>query len=652
MRRHLTDHAGSLTNPSKLAGVLDFLDMAVVQRPITHNDHLSGRPQAAVDVQDSAHLRVILRELLRQLPTIPVDGPAGKTRLMNLVLDIVSKLKPNETDDNLLQSEINSALETNHRIEEASNRRSHPPQALRPPASLRTDSERFRSGKEDKRETSDGEGKDGLVPSRPPAPMSGAQLRPHHLSLKRPKSQLAEPSESPIIPGSAPGGRAVTSPEPEPEPDQNKAELLAYVTESTSSANPAPETITYMHLLRAWLEKELATIDGPLLDAAKEKYEEAVQKCITCASDPKEDDLFLDDLDLRTLPPVPKHVRWLTADNNQLTELPSLEGTAIQFLSLSDNSLKSLPKLPTSLEELDVENNALTNISALANPELAVLYKINLKNNRISEISERVVDTLIDRAKRAPFYQVDIQENPLDEQTDLYMERESNKKSVWFQKPAALGSTTTALEEERAREAQVQEERAAAFRAEREARNRKLLANMESGRAKFQQAAVLVAKADTEDKKIAALNLLIKRAGANDYGECMPISRSIAEILTTGEPSCLVNFLEFHMPHYGNDGISISTERLGIRGETYEKAASLEELRDKLLAEGDGAVALVFPPGHAIAAVNLRGQVFVIENYAYSSPEAMPIEKYHHKDGGYFFGVMKQRLHASFNAAL
>ena len=59
------------------------------------------------------------------------------------------------------------------------------------------------------------------------------------------------------------------------------------------------------------------------------------------------------------LPKLPKNLKFLYCNNNELTSLPKLPKT-LEFLECTDNKLSFLPEIPKSLNHLDFRYNNLT----------------------------------------------------------------------------------------------------------------------------------------------------------------------------------------------------------------------------------------------------------------------------------------------------
>ncbi|EJK0342883.1 T3SS effector E3 ubiquitin-protein ligase IpaH7.8, partial [Shigella sonnei] len=76
--------------------------------------------------------------------------------------------------------------------------------------------------------------------------------------------------------------------------------------------------------------------------------------------------LNLSDLNLTSLPELPKHISALIVENNKLTSLPKLPAF-LKELNADNNRLSVIPELPESLTTLSVRSNQLENLPVLPN---------------------------------------------------------------------------------------------------------------------------------------------------------------------------------------------------------------------------------------------------------------------------------------------
>ena len=80
---------------------------------------------------------------------------------------------------------------------------------------------------------------------------------------------------------------------------------------------------------------------------------------------------------------LPKSLKLLDCDDNQLTSLPDLPNS-LEILYCRNNQLTSLPKLPNSLKELNCFNNRLTSLPQLPNS----LQELNCFDNQLTSLPD------------------------------------------------------------------------------------------------------------------------------------------------------------------------------------------------------------------------------------------------------------------------
>jgi len=90
--------------------------------------------------------------------------------------------------------------------------------------------------------------------------------------------------------------------------------------------------------------------------------------------------------DREFLPELPKSLKILVCDNNQLKSLPKLP-ESLEILHCEDNQLKSLPKLPESLETLYCVKNKLKSLPELPN-SLKELWCYDNQLNTLPKLPE------------------------------------------------------------------------------------------------------------------------------------------------------------------------------------------------------------------------------------------------------------------------
>lgn len=110
------------------------------------------------------------------------------------------------------------------------------------------------------------------------------------------------------------------------------------------------------------------------------------------ASGDTETTLILNDLNLNSLPPLPKNLKRLHCSDNNLTSLPALPEN-LTVLRINSNKLTSLPTLPNSLVILQCDNNTLTNLPTL--PEH--LIELYCEHNILTRLP-KLPNTLTDLA--------------------------------------------------------------------------------------------------------------------------------------------------------------------------------------------------------------------------------------------------------------
>ncbi len=91
--------------------------------------------------------------------------------------------------------------------------------------------------------------------------------------------------------------------------------------------------------------------------------------------------LYLSNMNLRFLPPIPEYVHELHCDNNKLNYLPTLP-SSLRRLSCNNNFLLSLPRLPKNLIFLHCSNNKLRSLPSLPKN----LLELDCPFNRIDRL--------------------------------------------------------------------------------------------------------------------------------------------------------------------------------------------------------------------------------------------------------------------------
>jgi Leucine-rich repeat (LRR) protein len=140
------------------------------------------------------------------------------------------------------------------------------------------------------------------------------------------------------------------------------------------------------------------------------------------------EDLFLNNLNLRELPELPNNLQELDCSNNQLTSLPVLPNT-LKYLNCSDNSLTILPILPDTLEDLVCRNNNLTNFPNL--PNLYILYIddiIIFTRAQIQQLYENEVEVIV-RDRQIDLYNI-LTNNPQQQNNNI--QEDFNKLIILF----------------------------------------------------------------------------------------------------------------------------------------------------------------------------------------------------------------------------
>jgi len=106
----------------------------------------------------------------------------------------------------------------------------------------------------------------------------------------------------------------------------------------------------------------------------------AVREMLKCLHNGRTN-LYLDNLDLTSLPYLPEGLQQLSVVNNQLTSLPPLP-SGLQRMYVRNNRLISLPRLPAGLVTLNVGGNQLTSLPPLPSG-LQIMY---VRNNRLTSL--------------------------------------------------------------------------------------------------------------------------------------------------------------------------------------------------------------------------------------------------------------------------
>ena len=142
---------------------------------------------------------------------------------------------------------------------------------------------------------------------------------------------------------------------------------LRLIKPRTAAAGPS-----YLQRLARW---ELEAPEGEA-----ESRKKAVKKILPCARKRHpETVLFLENMGLTALPPLPPNLTNIVACKNRLTWLEPLP-PGLLYLHVQDNCLTNLPEIPHGLLYLHADNNRLTSL-----PELPhTVTSLEVSNNRLS----------------------------------------------------------------------------------------------------------------------------------------------------------------------------------------------------------------------------------------------------------------------------
>lgn len=160
-------------------------------------------------------------------------------------------------------------------------------------------------------------------------------------------------------------------------PDTEPGDECAEHTEGASGTLRAEHAATtapqdYEAVWSAW-EKAAPAGDPPHRAVA-------VRKMLECLHNGRTN-LYLDNLDLTSLPDLPDGLQKLSVVNNKLTSLPPLP-SGLQIMYVRNNQLTSLPALPSGLQRMYVRNNQLTSLPPLP----AGLVTLNAGGNRLTSL--------------------------------------------------------------------------------------------------------------------------------------------------------------------------------------------------------------------------------------------------------------------------
>ena len=104
----------------------------------------------------------------------------------------------------------------------------------------------------------------------------------------------------------------------------------------------------------------------------------AIEECIKN----KNEFLDLSNLNLESLPELPKFIKILKCNNNKLTKLPDKMPDSLQTIDCSNNQITKLPdKMPNSLQKLYCNGNKLK--------ELPLLVRINKCKIYCSDVNDK-----------------------------------------------------------------------------------------------------------------------------------------------------------------------------------------------------------------------------------------------------------------------
>lgn len=150
--------------------------------------------------------------------------------------------------------------------------------------------------------------------------------------------------------------------------------------------------------------------------------------------------LYLSELNLTELPPIPQNVKYLNCALNKLTELGELPPN-LRILICANNKLTHLPPLPNTLIEIHCEDNKITHFPMHFPPDLRVFnFSYNLINvmpNVPHSIEEIYAIGNPDLVCNHPacmdiLTEFDIVDNPLDDnQSDIVIESDDEIEIIY-----------------------------------------------------------------------------------------------------------------------------------------------------------------------------------------------------------------------------